>query len=211
MSKLTIAQAAEHFKISKEAIHNRIRRGSLDCVIENGMKYVQIGETQSVPKETPTPVPNDSKYYSYIEKENERLKEKIDALEEETKKLRTQREQMLIDEKIKIESIYKERDEQLKNVLNVVASKFLTHMDQDKIIEESITAEIIDEKEIDLRISLKAFLKLKAYKTKRLQRIKENFKKASALHDSRLSVKKGKIYLDPSKYDYKDLLNKKSK
>ena len=213
MKKLNIAQAAEHFKVSKEAIHNRIRRGSLDCVIENGVKYVRIEGTQSNPTPRPEMQNNDSKYYSYIEKENERLKAKIDALESETKNLRTQREQMLIDERNKVEKIYKERDEQLRNVLNVVASKFLTHAQSDKIIEESITAEIIDipKEEIDTRISLKEFLKLKEFKEKKLHKIKDNFKKARQLKDSRLEIKKGKIFLDPSKYDYKDLLKTKSK
>ena len=39
MKKLTIAEAASDIGISKEAIHNRIRRGSLNCVIENGIKF----------------------------------------------------------------------------------------------------------------------------------------------------------------------------
>jgi predicted DNA-binding protein YlxM (UPF0122 family) len=36
MKKMTIADAAEYFNVSKEAIHNRIRRGSLDCIVETG-------------------------------------------------------------------------------------------------------------------------------------------------------------------------------
>ena len=42
MKKLTIADAADHFGVSKEAIHNRVRRGSLNCIVEEGVKYVVI-------------------------------------------------------------------------------------------------------------------------------------------------------------------------
>ncbi len=105
MGKLTVAEAAQHFNVSKEAIHNRIRRGTIDCVIENGVKYVVIGEP------TVSNSSDDSKYYDYIEKENERLKARVSELEGETRSLRDQREQMLIEERQKIEQIYKERDE----------------------------------------------------------------------------------------------------
>ena len=40
MSKLKIADAASKLGVSKEAIHNRIRRGSLDCIVEDGVKFV---------------------------------------------------------------------------------------------------------------------------------------------------------------------------
>jgi hypothetical protein len=49
------------------------------------------------------------------------------SLEKETSRLRDQREQMLIDERVKVEQIYKERDAQLRSILHVVATKFLSH------------------------------------------------------------------------------------
>ncbi len=199
MSKMTVAEAAIHFNVSKEAIHNRIRRGSIDCVIENGVKYVVTGE------EEPSKNRTDSRYYDYIEEENERLKSRIEKLEDETRHLRDQREQMLIEEREKIETIYKERDEQLKNVLQVVATKFLANMSVEHIIEDAVTAEVVDESEENL-IVLKDFLKLKGYKEKKKEKIKKKFKSA-AQNDSRLVIKKGKLYLDPQKYDYRDLLS----
>jgi len=42
MSKMSIAEAAEFFGISREAIHNRIRRGSLESLIEDGVKLVEV-------------------------------------------------------------------------------------------------------------------------------------------------------------------------
>ena len=47
MTKLTISDAAEKLGVSKEAIHNRIRRGSLESVIENGVKFVLISKNRS--------------------------------------------------------------------------------------------------------------------------------------------------------------------
>ncbi len=212
MSKMTVAEASEHFKVSKEAIHNRIRRGTLDCVIEHGTKYVVVGGAKEMPK--PTTAGND-KYYSYIEQENAELKAKVSALEGETRTLRSQREQMLIEEKEKIEKIYKERDVQLKSVLQVVASKFLTHQNMESVIEEAVTSEtsgdlgfddvidVVDE-ENDV-VSLKDFLKLKMFSKKKRQKIKVRFEKY-AMDDDRIILKKEKLFLKPNHYDYSDLI-----
>ena len=201
MGKLTVAEAAQHFNVSKEAIHNRIRRGTIDCVIEHGVKYVLIGEPSSGGGAA-----DESKYYDYIEKENERLKERIGELERETRSLRDQREQMLIEERIKIEQIYKERDAQLRNVLQVVASKFLSAASMESVIEEAVTAEVIETPQSEAAlISLKAFLKLKKYKGKAKDRIKARFEKC-AQSDERIIDKEGKLFLDTNRYDYSDLL-----
>lgn len=204
MPKLTVAEAAQHFNVSKEAIHNRIRRGTLDCVIEHGVKYVVVGET-GVPKPS-----DDSRYYDYIEKENERLKTRIEQLENETKTLREQREQMLIAEKQKIEQIYKERDEQLKNVLQVVASKFLSHMNVDNVIEEAVTAEVIEERpempEAEELVSLKEFLKLKQFKKKHKEKVRSRFEKHRGNDERIIEKADGRLYLNLGRYDYTDLL-----
>jgi len=211
MSKMTVAEASEYFKVSKEAIHNRIRRGTLDCVIEHGTKFVVVGEVKSEPQNTTS---GNDKYYSYIEQENAVLKAKISDLEGETRSLREQREQMLIEEKVKIEQIYKERDAQLKSVLQVVASKFLTHQNMEAVIEEVVTTEtgsdfddvidVIDEHDDEV-VSLKQFLKLKMYTKKRRTKIKARFEKRM-FDDERIIVKKGKVYLKPNHFDYSDLI-----
>ena len=211
MSKMTVAEASEYFKVSKEAIHNRIRRGTLDCVIEHGTKFVVIGETKSEPQSSTS---GNDKYYSYIEQENAVLKAKISELEGETRSLREQREHMLIEEKVKIEQIYKERDTQLKSVLQVVASKFLTHQNMEAVIEEVVTTEsindlddvidVVDERDDEV-VSLKQFLKLKMYSKKKRSKIKARFEK-KMFDDERILVKKGKIYLKPNHFDYGDLI-----
>ncbi len=207
MKKLTIADAAEHFGVSKEAIHNRVRRGSLNCIVEDGVKYVVIATAKNTPN-----VSNgaDARYTQYIEQENERLRGRVDVLENETSRLRDQREQMLIDERIKVEQIYKERDAQLRSVLHVVATKFLSHVNPEAVMQEgmekgtmdAINADVI---ETDGWVSLKDFLKLKRIKDKEKKKIKKRFEEAAG-NDSRVSVRDEKIYLSPSRFDYSDLL-----
>lgn len=207
MKKMTIADAAEYFKVSKEAIHNRIRRGSLDCIVDNGVKYVAVESAKSNTAVSPV---SDNRYTQYIEQENERLREKVDTLEKETSRLRDQREQMLIDERVKVEQIYKERDAQLRSVLHVVATKFLSHASVDAVMQEgmgsdAINADVVDT-EIEEWISLKSFLKLKRIRDKEKKKIKSRFESAVEESDERLSVRDAKIFLNPSRYDYSDLL-----
>lgn len=206
MKKMTIADAAEYFNVSKEAIHNRIRRGSLDCIVDNGVKYVAV---ESAKSNVSANVVSDSRYTHYIEQENERLREKVDVLEKETNRLRDQREQMLIDERVKVEQIYKERDAQLRSVLHVVATKFLSHASVDDVMEEAKTVEAINvdvvDTEIEEWVSLKSFLKLKRYNDKEKKKIKSRFEAVRG-DDVRLSLRNGKVFLNPSEYDYSDLL-----
>ncbi len=197
--KLTVEETAQKFKVSKEAIHNRIRRGSLDCVIEHGVKYVLIDEPAEVNK------PNNDKYYAYIEDENSSLKEKVRALEKQNSSLRDEKEKMLILEKNKIEQIYKDRDEQLKQVLHTITSKFLPNVQEkefDKIADDIVDVETVQSE----AIRLKSFLKLKSYKPAKRLRIKNRFKRLVG-QDERIFRKSGKIFLDPARFDYKDLLD----
>jgi len=208
MKKLTIADAADHFGVSKEAIHNRVRRGSLNCIVEDGVKFVVISTPKGAQNSNNIP---DARYTQYIEQENERLRVRVDVLENETSRLRDQREQMLIDERIKVEQIYKERDAQLRNVLHVVATKFLSHVNPEAVMQEgmekgkmdAINADVV---EADGWISLKDFLKLKRIKDEAKKKIKKRFVK---LHgsDERISVRDDKLFLNPSEFDYSDLIS----
>lgn len=214
MKKLTIADAAEYFNVSKEAIHNRIRRGSLDSIVENGVKYVLVASEKS---NSTTNSANDNRYTLYIEHENERLREKVDVLEKETGRLRDQRELMLINERINVEQIYKERDAQLRNILNVVATKFLSHANEELIMQEAmgeeaqqadaINADIVPDVEVgEGWITLKSFLKLKRYADSIKKNIKRRFKAAAMEGDERFIEHGEKIYLNPSLHEYADLL-----
>jgi TolA-binding protein len=212
MKKMTIQDAAAHFGISKEAIHNRIRRGSLQSVVENDVKMVLIDATQN--KTTHTRVSpsknaasNNDRYYKLLQEQNERLQKRVDTLEDETRNLRDQKEQMLIQEREKIEHIYKEKDEQLKSILSSISSKFMLSAPQEiPLHEEALEAEIESEPpEKNKIVSLKKYLKQHDFSEKKIKKIKAKFKK-SAKKDDRIVVVGKKYYIDTKKYDYSDII-----
>ncbi|OIP55266.1 MAG: DNA-binding protein [Helicobacteraceae bacterium CG2_30_36_10] len=214
MPKMNVSDAAEHFGVSKEAIHNRIRRGSLQSVVQEGVKFVIIDNKANIssPRTNKTQTDKtaavlDNKYYKFIEAQNITLQAKIDMLEDETKMLRDQKEKMLIQERIKIEEIYLQKDEQLKNILNSLSSKFMlnTPIEESKL-DEHVEAEIeiiknIQENEL---ISLKRYLKKSSLQKSEKQKIKERVKKI-AKKDYRIVVIGKKYYINLGKYDYSDL------
>ena len=181
MGKMSINDAAEHFGISKEAIHNRIRRGSLVSIVEDGVKLVIIDE--KISHRTPQkasilkPTLSDDRYYRLLEEQNARLQSRVEALETETRSLRDQKEQMLIQERIKIENIYKEKDEQLKNILSTISVRFMLNAPEPLAQVSHVEAEI--EEEMDAQeefypetklISLKKYLKDKNFSEKKAKR-----------------------------------------
>jgi len=204
---MTIAEASEHFGISKEAIHNRIRRGSLKSIVENGVKMVIVDNTeqkQAQKQATPTrksPLNND-RYYKYLEEQNAKLQSRVDMLEGETRTLRDQKERMLIEEREKIERIYKEKDEQLKNILSSIASQFMLNTPEE--IVEVEAQPVIEEK--SKVISLKKYLKKQKFSQKKQDKIKKKFQKRAKKDDERIIVVGSKYYLDVLKYDYSDLV-----
>jgi len=210
MKKLSVVDAAEYFGISKEAIHNRIRRGSLESVVENGQKMVMISKEAKTKttRSTSRAKTADDRYYKLLEEQNRSLQEKVSSLEGETRTLREQKELMLVQEREKIEQIYKDKDEQLKNVLTTLSQQFMLNAPVE-IQEQSVEAvevEMIEEKEsITSPVSLKKYLKSSKFSEKKMEKIKKRFKKR-AKKDERIITIGSKIYLDPSKYDYSDLL-----
>jgi len=210
MSKMSIIDAAEHFGISKEAIHNRIRRGSLKSVIEDGVKLVIIDASapkRATPRAKSKTVVNDDRYYKLLEEQNSKLQSRVEVLETETRSLRDQKEIMLIAEREKIENIYKEKDEQFKNILSSLASKFMLSAPETKeeiLEEEPLEAEIEVQEESKV-ISLKKYLKKLDISDKKREKIRKKFKK---LHksDDRIIVYGNKYYVDIKKYSYDDLV-----
>ncbi len=210
MKKLTIEAAAKYFSISKEAIHNRIRRGSLEVVVENGVKLVKVDTTKAVQKPKVTPVlknsSNDERYYRLLQEQNEKLQEKVEKLENETRSLRDQKEKMLIEERQKIEQIYRDKDAQLKQVLNTLATQFMLTQSLESEEDIAETIEIVETPEEQSEpISLKKYLKTKKLSEKKRVKIKKRFLKVARSDDRIVSVGK-KLYIDPIKYDYSDLL-----
>jgi len=218
---MSINDAAEHFGVSKEAIHNRIRRGSLKSIIEDGVKLVIIDA--STPKRATQRANvakslSDDKYYKLLEDQNARLQSRVDTLETETRSLRDQKEEMLIQERIKIENIYKEKDEQLKNILSTISSKFMLNAPQEEVIEpeeehleaeiETIDAVLTEESKEDKSkskvISLNKYLKKLNVSDKKREKIKKKFDKLYK-KDKRIILYGKKYYVDVKKFSYSDL------
>ncbi|WP_345993001.1 DNA-binding protein [Sulfurimonas sp. HSL-1716] len=196
MAKLTIQEAADHFKVSKEAVHNRIRRGTLASIVEHGVKYVIVDD---VKKDVKTSA-GDDKYYAFLEEQNKTLQEKVERLERNNSSLRDQKEQMLIEERIKIENIYKEKDEQLKSILQTISTKFLAQ----SMPNDISSVEIIDVSD-EGEISLKKYLKSLGLKQKRQEKVIARFKKLAS-KDDRIIIKENKLFVNPKKYGYSDII-----
>jgi len=210
MKKMSVADAAAFFGVSREAIHNRIRRGSLQSIVENDVKMVIIDETKvkkTAPKRTTSRnASNDERYYKLLEAQNAKLQERVELLENETRSLRDQKEQMLIEERQKIEMIYKEKDEQLKNILQTLSSKFMLGAPLEKE-EETLEAEMVEIEEVESNVvSLKKFLKKSGFSQKKIDKIKKRFEKRAKKDDERVIIIGSKYYLDTAKHDYSDLV-----
>lgn len=216
MKKITVAEAAEYFGVSKEAIHNRIRRGSLEVVVENGVKMVLLQPNQkaTAPKRkttrATTAAQNDERYYRLLAEQNEKLQERVTLLENETRTLRDQKERMLIEERKKIEQIYKEKDEQLKSVLNTLSQQFMLStapQSEDEVLEVEIdkTPKEQSQEHEETVISLKKYLKGQEFSPKKVEKIKERFKKRSK-KDERIIMVGKKCYINPAKYSYEDII-----
>jgi len=224
--RLTLDEYCKHFKMSKEMLNSKLRAKKLNYIIENGMTYIIVTrssleqdkrtaihqeqkEQAQVKKELQKPKTTVATVIGLYQKENTALKEKIMHLEIKIDKLIDDKEQMLRDERDKIEQIYETKDEQLKNILELVNSKM--RLEQQKAHESiheisSIThqeAEIEDEDE--KIVELKEYLKSLGLKSSKRRAIKKRF---LDVYDSdvRIINQNGKLYLNFSKYDYSDLL-----
>lgn len=201
MTKFTVSDAAEKLGVSKEAIHNRIRRGSLQSVVEDGVKFVILNANKSTPTKAASHA--DERYYKLLEEQNAKLQQKVETLESETRSLRDQKEQMLIEERKKIEQIYKEKDEQLKNIINAISSKFILNAPEEPLEVEIEHIQKEDSAQEKRLVSLNKYLKSKDFSKKKRSKIKEEFK-ARAKEDPRVIEIDKKYYIDLQKYDYSD-------
>ena len=208
MSKMSVADAAAYFGVSREAIHNRVRRGSLSSVVEDGIKLVVVDKKNTTTRKTQVKkvvTSSNDKYYKLLEEQNIKLQDKVEKLEGETRTLRDQKEQMLIDERIKVEQIYRDKDEQLKNILNSFKDQFMLNAPEIEVEHVDADIEISEPEEKSSNIiSLKKYLKKQKLSSKKEKKIKDKFKKV-AKKDERIITIGSKYYLDLDKFDYRDL------
>lgn len=222
--RLTIDEYCKYFKMSKEMVNSKIRAKKLNYIIEEGKTYIIVTRS-SLERDKREEVHEEKKRVSVDEKqiakprttvaavlalyqkENNFLKNKIVQLEAKIDKLIDDKEQMLRAERDKIEQIYSSKDEQLKNILELVNKKMKFEQEATTIHEvESFNHHNktvpIHNSEI---IELKEYLKLLNLKSSQKKAIKKRFLDAYD-NDARVIHKDGKLYLDFSKYDYSDLL-----
>ncbi|QOP40629.1 hypothetical protein [Sulfurimonas marina] len=229
--RLTLDEYAKHFKMSKEMINSKLRAKKLNYIIENGVTYIIVTRSSLEPQKreaihqekkeqqvqqkkqaqinnAPTPAKAKttvSMVISLYQKENQQLKDKIAYLEAKIDKLIDDKEQMLRDEMSKIEQVYSKKDEQLKNILELINTK-LTIERENETIHEIETIKPIDKKKETKIVELKEYLKNLDIEPQQRKIIKKRFLSAYG-SDIRIIKQNGKIYLDFSKYDYSDLLN----
>jgi len=216
LMRLTLDEYSAHFKMSKEMINSKLRAKTLNYIIEDGVTYIiatknslksEKTQEQEVIKNPPAkPKTTVAMVLSLYQRENKQLKDKIVQLEAKIDKLIDDKEQMLRDEMSKIEQVYSKKDEQLKNILELINTKLIAEQTQTIHEVETLEKKEIKEKKkkaevVELKEYLKT-LKLESYQKKVIK------KRFLAVYGSDIRVMKenGRLYLDFSKYDYSDLL-----
>ncbi len=205
--KFTVDEYSKHIKMSKEMIHSKLKAKKLDYIVEDSIVYIvvedkkkEVLENKKLPVKSKTTV---AMVIALYQRENKALKEKIMKLELKIDKLIDDKEQMLRDERDKIEELYSKKDAQLKTILELINTKMMLE-NKDETVHEVQTLEKTEPKlkKIELKEYLKT-LNLKSYQKKVIKR------RFLAVYDNDIRVmhKDGKLYLDFSKYDYSDLLS----
>ncbi len=199
--KLTIDEYSKRYKMSKEVISSKIRAKKLDYIIEDDNLYIIVQDEQKkqLPEKQKMTV---STIIALYQKENRQLKEKIIELEAKIDKLIDDKEQMLREERDRIEQLYNSKDEQLKNILELINTKMLLEQKQLETTIHEVETVKKDEPKI---VELKEYLKTLDLKSNQRKKIKQNFLNVYD-NDIRIIKKGGGLYLDFSKYDYSDLL-----
>lgn len=219
--RLTLDEYSQYFKMSKEMINSKLRSKQLNYIIEDGITYIIVTkssvdanhQTPSVQPKAITPAVSQPKakttvsmVLSLYQKENQQLKEKIVQLEAKIDKLIDDKEQMLRDEMNKIEQVYSTKDEQLKNILELINSQIKTQKTTTVHEVETLDKPLPRrEKTADEIVELKEYLKTLDLEPYQKKVIKKRF---LAVYDSdvRIIKQNGKLFLNFSKYDYSDLL-----
>jgi len=235
--RFTIEEYAKAYSISTEMVHSRLRRNRLNYIMEDDTTYIvvpkhqvpydtQNEESKESPQDTnPSPVVEKKTTVATViglyQKENHYLKLKIQELEAKVDRLIDEKEQLLKEERIRIEKVYTDKDAQLKSILELVNTKLLqdanaqSHPNPQAHIEPLIVEETsIQNKSVPLEtkeaspVELKQYLRSLNIKASARKAIKRRFAEAFGA-DSRILLKNGLFYLDFDRYDYSDLLKYK--
>ncbi len=215
--RLTLDEYCKNFKMSKELVNSKIKAKKLDYIIEESQLFIIVEDNKNfLPEEkvisrenvqVAKPKTTVATVLALYQKENNFLKNKIAQLEAKIDKLIDDKEQMLRDERDKIEHIYSSKDTQLKNILELVNKKMelerkTTMIHEIESFEHQDESDFLNKSDM---VELKEYLRSLNIKSSQRKIIKKRF---LDIYDSDVRVmhKDGKLYLDFSKYDYSDLL-----
>jgi len=212
--RFTIDEYAKAYSISEEMVHSRLRRNRLNYIIEGETTYIVVPKHQvpHIADETPAKEVEKKTTVATViglyQKENRYLKLKIEELEAKVDRLIQEKEQLLKDERVRIEKVYTDKDTQLKTILELINTKLLQegsshHQFESLVIEESTNNKL--EKKPSEPVELKQYLRSLDIKSNQRKNIKRRFAEAFGA-DSRILLKNGLFYLDFDRYDYSDLL-----
>lgn len=215
--RLTIDDYAKRFELPMTTVHSKLRAKELDYSIENGIVYIMLEQPAQQKQKTSV-----GTIIALYQKENQQLKNRIQELESKIDRLIDDKEQMLRDERVRIEHLYQSKDEQLKTVLELINTKLqlsqppriepveeeLHHIDVDQEEEYPLPTEQEELEKRDLnphKISLRKYLKNIGLEPLEKRLIKRRFAGAYG-SDIRVLQHNGEFYLDLLKFDYSDLL-----
>ncbi len=215
--RLSIDEYANRFELPVATIHSQLRNKELDYSIDNGVVYILLSSTPEPKQKTSV-----GTIIALYQKENQHLKEKLEELEKKIDRLINDKEQMLREERSRIEHLYQSKDEQLKAVLELMNTKLqlsqpaaleavaedVSSVDADVEEKSTLSAEQEDSEQENVnphKISLRRYLKNIGLEALEKRMIKRRFAGAYG-SDIRILQHGGEFYLDLSKFDYSDLL-----
>ncbi|MEN8146488.1 MAG: hypothetical protein ABFR02_02585 [Campylobacterota bacterium] len=210
--RLSIDEYANHFELPVATVHTKLRNRELDYSIDNGVVYILLSSTPEPKQKTSV-----GTIIALYQKENQHLKDRVEELETKIDRLIDDKEQMLRDERSRIEHLYQSKDEQLKAVLELINTKL--QLSQPRVIESaeeisSVDADLEEDNEIPAesseqaeshKVSLRKYLKNIGLEAHEKRIIKRRFAGAYG-SDIRILQQDGGFYLDLAKFDYSDLL-----
>lgn len=226
--RFTIEEYANAYSISTEMVQSRLRRNRLNYIIEDGTTYVVVPKHQvpfhendvsSAKEQLPEPKNGNAAQVAQkkttvatviglYQKENHYLKRKIEELEAKVDRLVNDKEQLLKDERSRIEKVYSDKDAQLKSILELINIKLLqenaSSSHEYTATEVAIEGQLEGAKEQE-PVELKQYLRSLDLKSSQRKSIKRRFAEAFG-SDSRILLHNGLFYLDFDRYDYTDLL-----
>ncbi len=212
---LTIDEALKHFKVkNKEAIYNRVRRGSLEKIVKDGLTYYEIVDN----KKANTNKTNTNTHKKVSVRELEELKIQLTKIETELKS----KNELISSKDELITELKQSKQEQAEHIGTLKLTCNLLERENSRLLQlqaphkepsENIiikqtpkaqkTEEPQDEKPQNLKIDLSKKLLDDGLNEKERKRVKARFNKR--IGEREITKEQKKIYISKNE-NYEDLL-----